>query len=117
MQCAVRVQSKQDSFKSYTMQSSNIVKTLYEDCVQAIRLVIPYLGGHDISSFKNIALRLRLWGSGLFGGSIGLDSLLSPSPDNPSLLRRSVIGTWADIALILGWFSPRYPHGACLLGF
>jgi hypothetical protein len=58
----------------------------------------PYLLHHS-KQFEEVRIQLKLWGLGLFQPPAPLDNIIHER----TTLQRMIIGTLADIAIILGY--------------
>ena len=80
-----------------------MIELLHSTCIRVIRVIEKQYPDHK-SAFQAIGNRLTVWGSGLFNGQVSLDQALCPQSivsTARGLLRKTIAGTLADIAIIL----------------
>ena len=99
--------AQSDLQESTRRVSRLMIELLHSTCVRVIRLIEKQYPDHKIA-FQALGDRLAIWGSGLFNGQVSLDRALSPESivsKARELLKKSITGTLADTAIILGEYS------------
>ncbi|KAI5837910.1 hypothetical protein DFP73DRAFT_566208 [Morchella snyderi] len=103
-----------------------MIKTLYLNCRYVLYLLCPRGDPHKHPVFKEVAMRLKLWGSGLFEGGtvrlsssglqpdradpIDLDHMLNPTLSRSVPLRKAILGIFSDIARTLEFMLRPYDN-------
>jgi hypothetical protein len=90
-----------DESPSDYREAPSALKLLFNNCLQALRVVTTQLPNKSVPN--RIYSRLVVWGCGLFPNSMTLDHILEGEHDDAlSGFRSHVVGTLADIAILLG---------------
>jgi len=92
------------------------IRNLFERCLRALRFIAEEMPGSDV--MKKSVLRLKIWASGLFGGPLSLDGLLTETVQDERVnedMRVTIVGILVDIALVEGERRSVSINSTCVL--